>query len=384
MKQRLPAGMADLLDDGAAPRISITLPTHPNEPTHQQDRTRYRNLIGAAEQQALANGYDKQLLAQALEPAYDLLENMPFWPHLNRGLAVYVEPHRQRTYRLPYPVAERGTVGTQFLITPLVHLLEEVQEFFILALSRGKVRLLRGTGEGLEEIPLPISVPTSLAAMLRDDEYETEHRYVAGISSARGRPGAIFYSHGSGGPELGVSLHRYCSLIDQGVRDIPGIEEAPLVLAGGEEILASYRQATSLPRVLAAANVGNPDFLSDAALHQHAWPLVEANLRQEQQRSLERYQALLGTGLASADPAEIVRAADTGRVDTLLLGAGKALWGTYNATAGTVLTRESRLPGDEDIANLAAVQTLRNGGTVRDVAHAQLLETVPFAAIFRY
>lgn len=40
-------------------------------------------------------------------------------------------------------------------------------------------------------------------------------------------------------------------------------------------------------------------------------------------------------------------------------------------------------PGDEDLLNAAAIQTLLNGGTVYAVEPEQVPDTAPLAAIFR-
>jgi hypothetical protein len=384
MRLHLPAGVASLLEGGEGLRISLILPTDPVDPAGPQNRLRYRNLIRAAEQQAQADGFETGAIARALKPAYDLLDNLPFWQHLGRGLAIYTAEGFLRTYRLPYPVADRLLVGAEFLITPLVPLIAEDRAFYVLALSRGAVRLLHGTREDMDEVPLPATVPTDLAAALGVDVYETEHRYVAGASAARGRPGAIFYGQGSGGTEVMVRLQHYCEQVDRGLHDIGGMADAPLVLAGDEEILAMYRQVTSHPHVLPSGVVTDPDRLSAAALHERAWPIIEAQLRREGEQILDRYHRLLGTGLASADPAEVVPAAHRGRIDTLLLAPEEACAGTFTAETGVLDLHETAVPGDVDMANRATIQTLGHGGMVHAVARMALPGPVPFAAIFRY
>lgn len=383
MKTHLPAGVANLLQHREGLHISLVLPTDPVNPAGPENHLRYRNLIRAAEQRAQTDGLDAAAVEQVLKPAYDLLDNAPFWQHLGRGLAVYVAPNFQHTYRLPYPAAEQLLVGAEFLITPLVPLIADDEEFFVLALSRGAVRLLSGTCNGISEVDLPAAVPTSLAVSLGGKVYEPEQRYVAGPSSARGRPGAIFYGQG-GGTEPVVQLQHYCEQIDHGLGDIAGMAGTPLILAGEEEILAMYRQVTTYPHVLEAEIVGNPDHLSAAALHERAWPLIEAQLRHEREEVLDRYRRLLGTGLASADHAEIAAAAQQGRIDTLLVCQDEAYWGAYDPATGRLISHATRLPGDEDVANLAVIGALRHSGAALVVPRDQLPGDLPFAAIFRY
>lgn len=384
MRQHLPAGVAGLLMEDEALRASILLPTDPAEPTRRGDRTRYRDLLRAIEQQAAADGFDAKVVARVLRPAYDLLEDPPFWAHPGHGLAVYSAPQHLATFRLPYPVAERAALGVHALITPLVPLIAEDRAFFILALSRGAVRLLRGARDGVDEVALPAAVPPDLDALLAGDVYETEHRYVAGPPGARGRPGAIFYGQGDAGTARIAQDRAYCDRIDRGLRDVAGFGEAPLVLAGDEALLATYRQVTTHPQVLAADLAGNPEHLGAADLHARAWPLVAAQLRAERERASDRFRALLGTGLASDEPAEILRAAHGGRIDTLLLRPDEAIWGTFDPATGGLRAHAARQPGDEDLVNLATVQTLRHEGLVQALDRARIPGQGPLAAIFRY
>ena len=87
-------------------------------------------------------------------------------------------------------------------------------------------------------------------------------------------------------------------------------------------------------------------------------------------RALERFDKLIGTGHASADVEEIVRAASTGRVEHLFLLENGAVLGAVG--------------GGSDLLDTAAVQTLRHGGDVQTLPEASMHSGGPICAIFRY
>jgi hypothetical protein len=98
----------------------------------------------------------------------------------------------------------------------------------------------------------------------------------------------------------------------------------------------------------------------------------------------ETYGNLKGTGKASVEMEEIVKAAHHGRIDTLFVAVGRQQWGVFHERTDTVDLHDTEQPGDRDLLDEAAGQTLLNSGRV----FAQEPDDVPdgalAAAIFRY
>jgi hypothetical protein len=87
-------------------------------------------------------------------------------------------------------------------------------------------------------------------------------------------------------------------------------------------------------------------------------------------RALESFDKLIGTGHASTDVQEIVRAASSGRVEHLFLRENGTIPGAADDGA--------------DLLNTAAVQTLRHGGDVHTSQETSMPCGGPSCAIFRY
>jgi hypothetical protein len=79
-----------------------------------------------------------------------------------------------------------------------------------------------------------------------------------------------------------------------------------------------------------------------------------------------------------------VAAAREGRVEALFVARDAAVWGVHDLDSGAVEVHEERMPGDDDLLELAAVEALLHQGTVYSVAAGQMPTSGCAAAIMRY
>ena len=64
---------------------------------------------------------------------------------------------------------------------------------------------------------------------------------------------------------------------------------------------------------------------------------------------------------------DIVPAAISGRVAALFIDCRRHRWGQYDPANHAVVLHMQQEPGDRDLVELAAVETMRNGGDVFDL-----------------
>jgi hypothetical protein len=111
---------------------------------------------------------------------------------------------------------------------------------------------------------------------------------------------------------------------------------------------------------------GLPGHLGQNEMYRQSLELVQSVTAGPARRALERFDKQIGTGHASADIEEIVRAASTGRVEHLFL-------------------LENGVVGDgADLLDRAALGTLRHGGDVHTIPQTSMPSGKPICAIFRY
>jgi hypothetical protein len=317
-----------------------------------------------------------------LSPAQGLLNDAALWRGTQDGLAVFVAENHLSYYHLPAVVAEVVTVRRRFHLKPLLALLSGDGRFYVLALSQDEVRLLEGTRDSVGEVDL-VGVPGSLSAALQYDRSERQVR-AAAVAAPAGGGGSV---HGAGtDEETKLDILRYFQMVDRGLRDLLGDQRVPLVLAGVDYLLPIYREANTYPYLVDTGVTGNPQALNAKELHRRAWEIVKPHFAREQADQEALYRELAGrqAGRASSNLKQIMQAAHGGRVATLFLARGVEQWGVYRAHSGNVHVHPSRQPGDHALLDLAAIQTVANGGTVYVVDSDQVPGGESLAAIFRY
>jgi len=361
--------------------------THRVDPGIRQDPIGLRNLLGEAEERLTDVGMRGPEARSLLEPADRLLHDGLFWRRQSDGLVLFLSFGKLRYYRLPLAFEELVVASNRFHIKPLLPLFSGDGRFYILAISQNKVRLLQGSRYSVSEIQLD-DVPTSLAAALRFDDPEKRlqfHTATAGPGGHEGRA-AAFHGHGIGADDAKTNILRYFQKVSAGVSDLLREEQAPLILAGVDYLLPIYREASSYPFLAEEGIEGNPEELSAKELHRQAWVIAQPRFLQDRQAAVARYLQLAGTGseLASDDLETVLRAAYHGRVDTLFVALGVQRWGDFYPDSFSVEFHNQRQPGDQDLLDLVAVQTLLNGGTTYAVRPERVPAGSTLAAVFRY
>jgi hypothetical protein len=126
--------------------------------------------------------------------------------------------------------------------------------------------------------------------------------------------------------------------------------------------------------------------MTDNELHAEAWAIAGPLLRRDRDETRERLRARLeGAEIpGSEDLQKLFRAADQGRVETLLLSRGAAVWGRYDEKSREVNFAKEASPDNEDLLNLLAVKTMMQGGNVISLPDDVVDRTGPVAGLFRY
>ena len=87
--------------------------------------------------------------------------------------------------------------------------------------------------------------------------------------------------------------------------------------------------------------------------------------------------------MASYDLGAVMRAAFAGRVSDLFVAADCERWGRCTA-AGAVHLHDQRLSSNDDVLNIAIIQTLAAAGAVHVLPQSEIPGKGAIAAAFRY
>jgi len=363
--------------------VSIFMPTHRTAPDIQKDTIRFKNLVRKTQELLLDKGV-RNIEAQAfLDPLKGLLEDRPFWEHQRDGLAVFLSSRLFRYYRLPVSFEELLLVAGRFQTKPLLPLMAGDISFYILAISQNQVRLLECSRYSVAELDLG-PAPKSLAEALKYNDPERQLQFHTGTSTRTGKRPASFHGHGVGIDDKKDDILRYFRQIDKGVSNLLQGKKGPLVLASVDYLLPIYKTANSYGHLFDVGISGSPEGMSEDELHRRAWRIVEPHFQKAQSDAVTRYNEFQGTERVSTDLQKVIPAAYYSRVELLFVAVGVQKWGTFDPEDNLVEIRDQFKPGDVDLLDFAAVQTLTKGGTVFALPPEKVPDSALVAALLRY
>lgn len=367
--------------------VSIYMPTHRFGQGIQQDPIRLKNLLTKAEGRLQEFGLQGSEIKELLAPCESLMQDALFWQDQSDGLAIFVKQESMVYYRLPVDFDELVVISERFHIKPLVPLVSTNGHYYVLTLSLDQVKLFEGSLFNLDEIDLE-NLPTSLGEALRYDDPERSlqfHTRTAAPGSAGERPSS-FHGQGAIEDDAKKDILRYFHQVNDGLMTLLADEHAPLVLAGVDYLLPIYRRANNYPKIVEESIEGNPDRLSTKELHRAAWEILEPIFNEVQRQAMARFKELNASGsdLASDRLDSVIPAAHFGRVDTLFVSIGAQIWGWFDASKNALEVHQEFHPGDQDLLDLACVQTMLKGGKVYAIEQKTMPNNAQLAAIYRY
>ena len=373
--------VADLIVTGNGDEVCLSLfmPMERGPDKAQENRIRLKNLSKTIENRLTDQDIPKEQGEQFLDSVETLLGNGRL-PSNSDGMALFAKEDDTQVHFLPHSFAERVMIDNQFYIKPLLPLLTEDRDFYLLALSQNDVRLYQANQAKIDDIT-PSDLPRSIDEAMEYEDPEKRQQYHTSTDSpqAASQP-ASFHTHHPD-EEKKSRIRRFFQQVDKSISDHIATNDLPLVLIGVDYLLPIYREVNSYNHLLERDIEGNPERLAEHELQVQAWEIVRHYFAQARQDALEKFNTMQGSDKVSTDLDEIVAAAHYGRIDTLFTAEDKERWGTFNEKTGQVQKAEA---GQHELTNLASRHTLLNNGTAYMLPATDMPEEAPLAAIFRY
>ncbi|MGH2734525.1 MAG: hypothetical protein ACRDKZ_03005 [Actinomycetota bacterium] len=378
----------ELIASENMPALSIYFPTRRGVAEPEENSLKLKDALKDARRE-LGQSMRTPDVDEFLEPLTSLLDDVRFWRGQAEGLALFRSKDFFRTFRLPFPVDAEIAAAEHFHLKPLLPALSTQGYFFILALSQNAVRLMRASRYGISEVDLDgVEMPKSLAEALQYDVLErgglqTHSGGRMGGQNRRQGGQAVFHGR-EGSEEHKEQILRFFQGVDHGLHEVLRTSHEPLIVAAVEYLRPLYRQASHYRYILPKGVDGNPDGLRPDELLKRAVPLIEDHYGAALEEARNRYGDAQGTGLASDDPEQVVLAAADGRIDSLFTGRQDTVWGRVDQQERKVTLDGGPGPRRVDLTDLAARETLLNGGHVYVVEREHVPTRSAMAAVFRY
>lgn len=374
--------LAELASSTGFPRISIYIPTHKTFPEAKQDPIRLSNALKKVEKQlAEANVSQREDLVSV---ARQRVQEYKFWRYMDHGLAVLIEDGATHWLKLPKEVPDLTIVGDRYHVRPLIDIFADSGRFHVLAATRESVRFFDAAEREFEEVKVD-NMPLSLDEIKDRTDFEDQAGY---HPSSRGSAATPQYHALGESPEdyEEVELEQFAQGIAKAVDGHLARDAAPLILVAQPRLLGRLRQVLRYGNVTEDDVQLNPTSMNENELHAKSWGIAGPLLREPRDRLRERCRAWLeGAEIpASDDLKELVRSAEDGRIDTLLLARDANIWGQYDEERRQIFRSDHNAADNEDLLNLLAVKTLMQGGEVISLSDDLAQKAGPAVGLYRY
>jgi hypothetical protein len=347
--------------------VSIYLPTDPSS-RGESARIELKNLASDASAQLAQAGAARADVTAIDDEAADLIDDDEFWRYTARSLALFLTPTTSTTFRLPNNLTAVVEVSDRFHLKPLLRAVTFPHTAFVLALSQNRPRLIEFAPElDPEQIKVP-DMPKDVASAV--GKASIKDRSMSGrIQGTEGQK---------------TRMRQYARQIDQALRPLLTGLDLPLILAATEPLDSIYRSVNSYPHLVATSVPGNPDASSDGELTASARGVLDDLYASELSTIHETYALRSSQRRASADIADVARAATHGLVDTVLVDIDAAVPGHLDEETGAVTFDEGDDAVNYGVIDEIARRVWLNGGNVLAVRRDDIPADSSVAAILRY
>ncbi len=365
---------------GQSPCVSLYMPAHKTGRELRQNPVRFKNLVKKAAEYCQAQGIRVDEAKDMLAPHKKLLENPLFWQKQSDGLAIFATPRIFEVFRLPIKFAELAAAGSAFIFKPLFFYLSEYGKFYLLQLTKNRVKLYQGSIESISEIECP-ELPQDLASALWYKDYEKQLQLHHGGKYKEGS--TIFHGHGAGRDDLKIRIARYLRHVDKNLAKCIKDKNTPLVIASVDYFLPIWRQVSSYPNIMSQALPGNTENINEEKLREDGWKIAREYYGAAKAKAIEKCADVMKTPQGSYVPQDIIKLSWQGKVGELLAPFGKQIWGKFNRKTGNAELHIKQEPDDIDLLSLAVFFTFLHNGKVYVVNADEIPQKNKLVAILR-
>jgi hypothetical protein len=297
------------------------------------------------------------------------------------GIVILRSPSVMQVHRVE-PLKRVVQAGDRFDLRTLLCVAAHQRDFYVLALSQNRTRILKCNQDACEELPFPRGFPSSLAESMqtRQPDHDLQNRASGGVSIG---DGSVVFGTSSDHDAKDEYMSHFFVSLDRAVNTALRERGEPLIAVGVESEIALYRKVNTYGHLVESGVFGAPDGIG-SELHQRAMELLDQHAQQPGHDVPADFDKRVGTGHASTHIQEIVAAAYEGRVSHLFFQPNAQYMGTFDPVRRRLRRTDDPTHSPVDLIDSAAHQTLRQGGALKMLPAATMPNGVPVCALFRY
>jgi hypothetical protein len=356
------------------PCISIVIPTPRYAKGQIQNSELIERSLLRAKKLAAYSAWPQEKINQLQAKLNSLLTGIDYM-RLEESIAIFISPNVSRIFLLPFPVKEKVMLSNSFEMRDLFYLSQYLSTYFLITLSKKRVRLFKGAGRQLLEI-INDDFP-----QLYKEEYEYARPSIASGSST-GLKG--FERDKSIVQEIRTRafFRRADETLNKYLK-----ADTPLFVAGVGEEVADFEQISHHVKNVSSKIPGNYDIDAVHPLAEFAWKSTQEVVKSSHKQLLSKLNEDIGKQLAVDGIRDVWKAAREGNGLTLVLEKDYQVMAYYSPVNDSHLFLEPPLPPYEIILDAAddVIQIVKEkGGKIVIVENGELKHLGRIALLLRY
>ena len=343
--------------------VSIFIPTQRagHEVLEGKNRINLKSKWNEIKLQLEKKGVSAEKIKNIGSPIEELLQDMDFWRHQSDGLSIFSAEGFFNKYTLPINFEEYHYISKEFYIKPLVPILKEDGNFYLLSLQLEDVALYKATQHSIGVVYVEDLIPSRLEERVGFDYKEKTLQLKP---QQQGEEKSGYHGHSGADNNKKNEIFRYFRAVDEGLKPVLHNKKIPLVIACQDSFFPIYKEANSYKNLYGEEAVGNPAHIDMLELQEQALKIMEPYFEKTKREKLKKFVDLNQTVKTSASVHDIIPAIIQGKVDTLFLEKEEDIWGIYNENTLAVEVQDEQSPKNTSLMNLAAKAVIEHGGNV--------------------
>lgn len=314
-----------------APAVTILLNTHRTHPDNKQDAINLKKLIAATEHQ-LYELYDKREVWPILDKLKEEEANINHDYNLD-SLAIFASKDLVKVVKLPIPTTDRFVLSDRFEIRPILRALEQEEYYYVITVSRKKIRLLEAFNDTLVRELSNQDFPFE-----NNNYYTTDH---------------VKQVQDSYADDL---VKEYFNVADKRFKEYYFQNPLPVILLGDAKMLAYYQEQMDIKHIVIGTASGSYDDTTAHEILKVTDPIAKQHLIDKEQDGLKAIDTAQSAQRLNTDFGDIYRAAEAGAADTLYIEKTYFAKGVVEEDNTVSLSED---PNAEDLT-LVAIDTILN------------------------
>lgn len=341
--------------------VTVILETHKTHPDSQQDPILLRNLISEASTR-LTNEYSADISKKYTEKLQKLAEEIDH-RHNDLGLLLFVNDDVAEYIRLPINVNSRLIVDDTFATRSIARALNRDTDYYLLALTKGKARLILASSDAVVE-------------EIKRDGFPFEDKALLSLSKAES----------ANANRVTNLTQELFNRVDKALNIVRKQEPHSIVIYSEETNYHQFLKVADYPNTI-LGHILLKNFDEKASnLIKEVWTDIKELAIQKERSRISELEKAMGTGKYLADLNEIWNATLEGRGKTIFVEEGYYQPVREDNGIFTPITYEeiSSKNDIDDIVDDMIENNLKNGGDVVFLKEGSLKDFKKIALITRY